>query len=489
MCSAILAVLKSQFQRPAELIEQEAILLYENLLNQLHLLLNEQAYLQQLKNLKGIINELVSLETINFKGSPGKGLQIMGMLETRALDFETVIITSVNEGILPTGKSNNSFISYDLKRAFKMPTFRDKDAIYTYHFYRLLQRAKNVYITYNTEPDVLEGGEKSRFVSQLLADDNLKPFLSHTIEVPKVSIAGEKPIQIVKTPKLLQKLNQLAVSGFSPTSLTTYIKNPYTFYKRYILGIQEIPNIAEHIAPNTFGTIIHDSLEQLYAPLIDVPLSTALLEPIKKQVAQITKLQFQRTLGSQNLEKGQLLIVFNVVKKYVLSVIEHDIAQAQHDEIIIRALEQKLKISLPPVGTNLPIQLKGTIDRIETVNGLVRIIDYKTGQTNKNDVILVDFGELLEKESKSKAFQLLSYALMYKNYNSQEKPLFAGILPIKSISDGVLEFGTKTSAQSRTKETMITHQTLTDFALVLEQLIAEILNPELPFIDKEAELF
>lgn len=489
MVADIIKLLKKTFQLPSQLIELEAIHLYGTLINQLKNLLRDQPFLEHLKNLKSILSELVALETINFKGSPVRGLQIMGMLETRALDFETIIITSVNEGILPAGKTNNSFIPYDLKGAFKMPTFRDKDAIYTYHFYRLLQRAKKVFITYNTEADVLEGGEKSRFISQLLADQNLKPFLSHTIEVPKVAIAKDNPKTVVKTPKLMHQIHRLAASGFSPTSLTTYIKNPYSFYKRYILGIQDIPNIIDSIAPNTFGTIIHDTLEVIYSPLVGTPLNVSLLESLKENVPQVTKRQFQQTLGSQQLDKGQLLIVFNVINKYILSVIDHDIAQAKHSEIEIISLEQKMQIPIQISGINVPINLKGTIDRIETKDGVTRIIDYKTGQTHKSDVVLVTPEELLEKESKSKAFQLLSYSLLYYESHAKVLPIKAGILPIKNINEGVLEFGMKTSPQARIKDTLISSETLNSFTLVLEQLISEILDPAIPFLDKERDSF
>ena len=488
MVSKIIALVKAGFQLPSQRIELEAIHLYGTVIHQLTNLLHHQPFLKHLKNLKSILSELIALETINFKGSPVSGLQIMGMLETRALDFETVIITSVNEGILPAGKSNNSFIPYDLKRAFNMPTFRDKDAIYTYHFYRLLQRTKKVFITYNTEADVLEGGEKSRFISQLLADQNIKPWLSHTIEVPRVAIANNKPKTISKTPKLMQQLYRLAASGFSPTSLTTYIKNPYSFYQRYILGIQDIPSLKDSIAPNTFGTIIHDSLEAIYSPLIGTLLTVPVLEALKKNVPQITKWQFQQTLGIQQLDKGQLLIVYNVINKYVLSVIDHDIAQVKQCEIKINSLEQKIQIPIEISGINVPITLKGTIDRIETKDGVPRIVDYKTGQTNKSDVVLVTPEELLEKESKSKAFQLLSYSLLYSKSHATFSPLKAGVLPIKSINDGILEFGMKASAQARTKDTLISLETLASFSLVLEQLIAEILNPNIPFLDKEREL-
>ena len=147
-----------------------------NILNELNFKYN---YINSIKVLHSLYMEILNNKTLDFQGEPLQGLQIMGMLESRVLDFETVIISSVNEGILPSGKSNNSFIPYGVKIENGLPTYKEKDAIYTYHFYRLLQRAKNIYILYNTEPDVLNGGEKSRFITQLEIEGihNLKQFI------------------------------------------------------------------------------------------------------------------------------------------------------------------------------------------------------------------------------------------------------------------------------------------------------------------------
>ena len=148
-------------------LELEYLYRFHTLFNQLTELNSRYKYLDSIAALHTVYQELLSSETLDFKGEPLEGLQIMGMLESRVLDFETVIITSVNEGILPSGKTNNSFIPFDIKVQNGLPTFKEKDAVYTYHFYRLLQRAKNVYILYNTEVDALKGGEKSRFITQL----------------------------------------------------------------------------------------------------------------------------------------------------------------------------------------------------------------------------------------------------------------------------------------------------------------------------------
>jgi hypothetical protein len=168
-CKKIVKKIKAHLneEKNDNLLSLEYLFKFNQIFNKLTLLLDEYEYVQDIKTLLSLFKEIQSSEIIDFKGEPLKGLQIIGMLESRVIDFETIIITSVNEGILPSGKSNNSFIPFDVKLQYNLPTYKEKDAVYTYHFYHLLQRAKNIYILYNTEVDALNGGEKSRFITQL----------------------------------------------------------------------------------------------------------------------------------------------------------------------------------------------------------------------------------------------------------------------------------------------------------------------------------
>jgi hypothetical protein len=164
---ALIKTVKNNFESKKEnALALEYLFRFYEVFNRLQELTSKYNAVSSIKTLQGLFKELVSSETLDFQGEPLQGLQLMGMLESRVLDFETVIISSVNEGILPSGKSNNSFIPFDVKLETGLPTYKEKDAIYTYHFYRLLQRAKNVYIIYNTEVDALNGGEKSRFITK-----------------------------------------------------------------------------------------------------------------------------------------------------------------------------------------------------------------------------------------------------------------------------------------------------------------------------------
>jgi ATP-dependent helicase/DNAse subunit B len=244
-------------------LEKEYLFRFYTIFKQLQTLHTEFAYFQDLKTLHLFFKQLIALESLSFQGEPLQGLQLMGMLETRVLDFENVLITSVNEGVLPGNSQQNSFIPFDVKVAFGLPTYREKDAIYSYHFFRLIQRATNVFIIYNTEHDSFGSGEKSRFITQL---EIIRNDISEKIISPKV--VTEKPVlkEILKNDKVLEKLKELATKGISPSAFTSYLYNPIQFYKQKILKIKEFKGVEETVAVNTLGTVVHEVLDELYTP-------------------------------------------------------------------------------------------------------------------------------------------------------------------------------------------------------------------------------
>ncbi|GMN09623.1 PD-(D/E)XK nuclease family protein [Croceitalea sp. MTPC9] len=453
------------------------------ILNQIEEQLSAHSFITETKSLKSLFFELLSHETLDFKGDPINGLQIMGMLESRVLDFDTVIITSVNEGILPSGKNNNSFIPYDVKQEFGLPTYKEKDAIYTYHFYRLLQRAKNIYLIYNTEPDVLEGGEKSRFINQLLTDENVNANITHTIAAPTVKSNTVKNLSVEKSPLLIEELKALAKNGFSPTSLTNYIRNPLGFYKKNILKIDIAQEVEESIAHNTFGTIIHDSLEDLYRPIVSQTLTNEVLLGLKEKVPTIVEHNFIKVNPESDLTKGKNLITYNVIIKYLEDFLKNELLQLKKHKIKILGIEQSLAIELTIPSLNFPVFLKGKLDRVDEIDGQLRIIDYKTGKVESSEVEIIDWDSLIEDKKYNKAFQLLCYALMYqeKEYKSR---LEAGIIPIKKSSVGIYRFATKPSPRG-TKNHTIDAQVLSEFKMQLYKLVEEIFNSSIPFIEKD----
>ena len=230
-CTKLTLELKEIFSKEKNHLVLEQLYKFHNLFNQIKTIISTYSYVKNPRALKILFQQLLASETLDFQGDPLEGLQIMGMLESRNLDFETVILTSVNEGILPSGKSNNSFVPFDLKIEHGLPTYKEKDAVYTYHFYRLLQRAKKVYIIYNTEPDVLEGGERSRLITQLLTDENRND-ITEKVAVPMLHPLTVEQEKVIKDRTLLTSIAGCAKRGFSPSSLSNYIRNPLDFYKR-----------------------------------------------------------------------------------------------------------------------------------------------------------------------------------------------------------------------------------------------------------------
>ncbi len=476
-CLLLIDRLKNIFQQEKNAMELEQVYRFYTLFNQLKQYLANIDFISELKSIKSLFKQLASMETLDFIGEPLTGLQIMGMLESRNLDFETVIITSVNEGILPSGKMTNSFIPFDVKREYGLPTYKEKDAIYVYHFYRLIQRAKNIYIIYNTEPDVLEGGEKSRLISQLLTDENMVPFVTHTIAAPQAHITPAQPLEIRKGSLLIDDIVAFAKSGFSPTSLTNYVRNPIDFYTRNILKINDLDEVEENIAANTFGTIVHDSLEELYTPLLGVPLSKENVEALKPKIPSVVKGHFQKNLSGVDISKGKFLLVYKVICKYLENFIAIEIKQLQQHTIKLVALEQKYEIQLTIPELDFPIKLKGTLDRVDEFDGITRIIDYKTGKVEPKNVKLTDWEALITDYDKSKAFQLLCYALLYsKKHNAN--PVLAGIYSFKNLGQGLFSF-----SQDK-NNTLIDTEVLATFETYLKKLILEICNPALPLIEK-----
>ncbi|MFP4844470.1 PD-(D/E)XK nuclease family protein [Winogradskyella sp. PE311] len=486
-CSNLIFNIKENLSSNKSLnnLELEYLYRFNSLFNQLLELNSTYKYLNSISTLHILFKELLSLETLDFKGEPLEGLQIMGMLESRVLDFETVIISSVNEGILPSGKTNNSFIPFDVKIQNGLPTFKEKDAVYTYHFYRLLQRAKNVYILYNTEVDTLKGGEKSRFITQLDVENIHK--IEHCIISPIVPIIEKEIKEISKTNQVISEIKKLAEKGFSPSTLTNYIRNPMDFYYDKILKIKEFEDVEENIASNTLGSVIHNTLEDLYKPLEGTFLTLEHLKEFKTTINKKVSKHFKDLYKDGDFTKGKNLIIFEIAQRYILNFLNSEIKSLKaKNKIKIVAIEADETIDINIEGLNFPIKLTGKVDRIDEYNGITRIIDYKSGKVEQNKVEISNWEDLTTDYDKySKSFQILSYAYMMHQKKLIQLPVEAGIISFKNLSGGFLKFGKKASQYSRIKDQAITQSTLDSFELELKKLILEIFNPKINFIEKE----
>ncbi|MFK5983314.1 MAG: PD-(D/E)XK nuclease family protein [Flavobacteriaceae bacterium] len=482
-CKKIVIKLKSS--KNLNSIEKVVIFELHKAFNKIENLNKEFKYLKSIKTVHSLFSDFIATSTIDFKGDAYNGLQIMGVLESRVLDFENVIIASVNEGVFPSGKSNNSFITYDLKQEYKLPTYTEKDAIYTYHFYRLLHRAKNIMLLYNNFSDGLSTGEKSRFISQLEFENLENHTIKKVLVSPEIKVSPTELKTVKKTEAILDRIEDIAKKGFSPSALTSYMRNPIDFYYQKILGIKDKEEVEETVAFNTLGTIVHDTLEAFYKPLEGSLLSIETLGEMKLLIPSELNKQFIKTFKGGDYSKGRNLIIFEVAKRFVENFINFEIKELEKgNEIKILQIESNLRVNIPISEIDFPINIHGKVDRVDQYNGVLRIIDYKTGKVEQSHLNIANWEDVTTDYKYSKIIQVLAYAYMIHS-SSPINFGEAGIISFKNLKPGFLKFTKKKSNTDRSGVSLITNEIFDDYLVQLKKLIVEICNPEIPFTEKE----
>ena len=451
-------------------------------LNQLSSYCAQYPYVNSVELLFTLYKQIIDLAEVSFEGEPLQGLQLMGVLESRVLDFETVIITSVNEGTFPAGKSQNSFIPLDVKRELGLPTFKEKDAIYTYHFYHILQRAKNIYLLYNTESEGIDAGEKSRFITQLLVEPS-NHNISHDIYNPIVPDKPKELMQVSKSALALDRLAEIAQNGFSPSALTSYIRNPMQFYFQRLLRVSEVDEVEENIALNTLGTIIHGALEALYLPVLNVELTLDHMQSMLQRIDEVVMSQFKKVYKEGEITKGKNLLAYEVAKRNVFHFLNYERSSLEKGDVVkVLFLEKTFERVLEHPHLPFPIKIKGNVDRIELRNGIYRIIDYKTGKVESNNLCLSNWFGLTLDLKNDKIIQLLCYAFMFLG-NAPQQAIEVGIFSFKNIKAGFMPFTIKEGKTVITQ--LVDAQVMESFVDELAVLLAEMVNPEVDFMERE----
>ena len=365
-------------------------------INRLYSLIESGELSVRTDTLKRLITKVLTASNIPFHGEPAIGLQIMGVLETRNLDFRNLIMLSLNEGQLPKAGGESSFIPYNLRKAFGMTTIEHKNAVYAYYFYRLIQRAENITLLYNTSSDGLNRGEESRFMLQLLVEG------PHEITREYLE-AGQSPqntleIQIEKTPEILRRLYRAYDTAqpesviLSPSALNTYLDCRLRFYYRYVAGLKTPDEVSAEIDSALFGTIFHLSAQLAYTDLTAngkmiqrEDLERLLRDEIKLQgyVDQAFKQELFKVTPEEKPEyNGVQLINSKVIVSYLKQLLRNDL---QYTPFEMVAMEKKVseKITIQTALGPLTLRLGGTIDRMDAKEGTLRIVDYKTGGSPK----------------------------------------------------------------------------------------------------------
>lgn len=463
-------------------LELEYINIFIRNMNRIADTLNTYSYFKDIKAFKQLFLQTAGTASAPFIGEPLQGLQLMGVLETRTLDFEYLILVNVNESVLPSGKSVNSFIPNDLKRAFNLPLFSDKDAVYAYHFYRLLQRSKEITITYDSETDTFGKGEKSRFISQLQLE--MKKY-NPEIKIQEYAAGAseqlnlkENKIEIHKTESSLKKIYEKATindvyHGFSPSSLILFKDCPLKFYFRYGAGLKEAGTVEESAESNTFGSILHKSLEELYKDLVGRSLTSTDFESKKQLVNSIVSETFQSYFESTEI-KGKNIIQATVIEAYVNRQLLKDIESCHSNSIIIKDLEAEFKYSLQMnlQGKSQTVYFKGTIDRLDTDGKQVRIVDYKNSVRTDDLFEFKGFELLFNNKKYNKQFQLFMYAWLVWRSGIPASQLKPCIIPFKKN-----KLDTEYITENK-KPLVFTDELLNSFETEITKLITSIFDTE-----------
>ncbi len=441
-----------------------------------------------------LYSQVVSTVSLPFYGEPLKGVQIMGMLETRTLDFENLIILSCNEDLLPSGKINASFIPFDIKQSFELPTYRHKDSVYAYHFYRLLQRARNIWILYSTEPEQLGGGDRSRFLRQILRELpawNPKIVITESILATPPGIREpSQVIEIAKTGKTVELMEIKAAKGFSATSLNAYRNCTLKFYFSEIAGIREPEDMDDTIDPAMLGSVVHEALNNLFKPYTGQPMTPTILAELSEKVEPAVDQAFEKKIKGSGIAYGKNLLFVNVAKLMIKRFLQSETAQAEDlaqsgKSFSVEMLEQYIEKVIPiPFGDRkLDILLKGFIDRVDKLEGNWRIIDYKTGTTEPKQVKVQDWNELFTNPDLNIAFQLLTYGFLL-NSKTGSVDSSAGIISLKRINTGFTAVSVPGDEPGKLS-TRLTVQLLKNFESVLVQILEDIYNLDIPFVQTD----
>lgn len=433
-----------------------------------------------------IVSKIIKGLRIPFEGEPLTGIQIMGLMETRLLDFENLYILSANEGKLPKVSSSNSYIPYNLRRGFGLPTLEHQDSIYAYYFYRLIQRAKNIKFYYSSKSDGIRTGEMSRYLHQLKYESGYT-VNEHSV-VNDISVENKKPISYSKDATIITRLKDLCSNSdrpLSPTAIIEYLNCPLKFYFKYIAEMKEDDEVTEDIDARVFGMIFHDSMEEIYKrnKNITASLIDNLLMKDNNTIKDIVKESFNKNyLKEQNLIKieGKNEIIFDILINYVKQVLVFD---KKYCPFVI--LETEGKYVMPLSVNDTTIYIGGKIDRVDKTNEGIRVIDYKSGNANKDFYSIEElFGKEHKRQNKA-ALQTFLYSMMYDNKFATSDNIVPGIYALKEIFNSNYSYKLMRKVDRKTEPVDDYREYKDELNNELKKLIEELLNINIPFSQTE----
>jgi hypothetical protein len=428
-----------------------------------------------------LLKKLAHSISVAFSGEPLSGLQVMGVLETRVIDFENLIILSMNEGVFPLKDPVNSFIPFTLRKGFGLPDYEHRDSTYAYHFYRMISRAKRVFMLYDTRTEEMQTGEVSRYFYQLKYlysgyFDISERVVAYDVAAPEIS-----PVSVAKTPEVLRKLDAFRQGGesfLSASLINNYINCPLQFYFTAVEGLYEEDEVRESVESDLFGSIFHKLMETIYGRYQNRTVTPDVLTSLAKDDALLTVL-LERAFAEYYFKQkddprpllGQHYLIGEILRSYVKQTLETD---KQFTPFEFVGAEYRFRTPYR-VNGGLSVNFKGIIDRIDRIGDGCRIIDYKTG-TGTTDFKQVS--DLFDGSKANRPYQILQvfvYALFYAMEHPEAR-LSPAIYYLRSI------FGDLSPAVTCNRRPVSDVSVFMDeFLPLFNDCLAEIFNPEIPF--------
>lgn len=433
-----------------------------------------------------IFDRLLKHQTVPFSGEPLSGIQIMGILETRALDFRNLVILSVNEGAMPATTSTSSFIPYSLREAFNLPSVNHQESIFAYHFYRLLHRAENVTFTYNSSSEGLRTGEMSRFLLQMNYNENLRPdFLSTGFEFKATTSPGEC---IERSSSHSEKLHSRFISGgkpLSPSAINTWLSCRMKFFFRYVNGLNEPVRKVTEIDPAMFGNILHDTMKRIYGEHLESIIAKELIDRILNDKGYLRETLDNAIL--ENLRKGvevpvsgNELIVRDVLLNFTKRILRTD-----RDIAPFKVLHLEKYFGFPlniyTGGSTQTIMSGGYVDRIDVTGSTTRIVDYKTGSISESIKSIESLFEDDRKKDYDGWMQLLLYCEAFTRNTGISDNIEPFIYCVKKLTGKTFP-GNLVIKQNKDEYCVSSYSTIRDYFMEgLNKTIVNIFDPDEPF--------
>ncbi|GGG48923.1 PD-(D/E)XK nuclease family protein [Epilithonimonas arachidiradicis] len=459
-------------------IQYENIALFENVFKIIKNQLLPYQIDVKIETLEVLINQLVNSESIDFVGEPLAGFQIMGLLETRLLNFKNIILLSVNEGKLPLGNTQNTYIPFDVRKNFGLNTFLENDSIYAYHFYRLIQNSENVHLLYNALSSGVNTGEKSRFITQLEMES--PHHIEHIIIENSSEPIAQELMKIEKNEEVMRLLNEWK-NRVSPSHLVTYLYNPIDFYLNNLLKTRETNEIEEELSQRNYGNLVHYALQFLHEPIKGKILSVNDLEDLLQQTDSAIDFAIGKLKHQQEFyERGMNYIHKEIAKRVVRNIVEYDLELVKNGSALeILDLEKEINCDffLDENQTD-KISFYGFIDRIDKLDGVTRVIDYKTAKPKNLTINLgknkeEKLPELFFRDDYKQALQLSIYKYCIRNVlNINPDNIETAIWSFAEVNNGPQKLNFIDIEDSEVEDS-------------IRNLIFEILNSEVPFEEKE----